>query len=89
MRAASRKPGEVSRRAERTKHERYPGPELVPFAVEVGGRLGTEARAFLLNETRLLPRDMQTRELQRAYRVVSCALQVEVARQLRKAAGLK
>ena len=44
---------------------------------------------FLLNEVRLLPQDMQTRELQRAYRVVSCALQVEVARQLRKAAGLK
>ena len=89
VRAASRKPGEASRQAERTKHERYPGPQLAPFAVEVGGRLGAEARAFLLSEVRQLPRDMQTRELQRAYKAVSCALQVELARQLRKAAGVK
>ena len=79
----------ASRRAERVKHERYPGVQLVPFAVEVGGRLGAEARTFLLNETRQLPRDLQAKELSRACRVVSCALQVEVARQLRRAAALK
>ena len=87
--AASRRDGEASRRAERSKHERYPGPQLVPFALEVGGRVGAEARAFLLGEVRELPPDVQQRELQRAYKVVSCALQTELARQLRKAAGVK
>ena len=89
VRAASRKEGELAGRAERSKHERYPGQQLTAFAVEVGGRLGGEARAFLLAETRQLPKDLQAKELQRAYKVVSCALQTEVARQLRKAAGLK
>ena len=44
---------------------------------------------YLLRFACELPRDIQSRELQRAYKVVSCALQTEVAWQLRKAAGLK
>ena len=48
VRLAARKDGEASRRAEREKHERYPGPRLTPFAVETPGRLGAEARLWLL-----------------------------------------
>ena len=88
VRAAARKDGEASRRAEREKHTRYPGPRLTPFAVELPGRLGAEARLWLLSQVRRLPKDQQSFELARAYRVVSCAVQAEAARQLRKAAGL-
>ena len=89
VRAACRRDGEATRRAERSKHQRYPGPQLTAFALEAPGRVGAEAKAWLLNEVRQLPPDTQTKELARAYRVVSCALQTEVVRQLRKAAGLR
>ena len=39
--------GHASRRAEVTKRARYPSADSVPFAVETGGRLGADARAFL------------------------------------------
>ena len=48
LRWAARKDGEATRRAERGKHERYPGPRLTPFAVETPGRIGAEARGWLL-----------------------------------------
>ena len=88
-RAAARKDGEAARRAEREKHERYPGPHLTPFAVETPGRVGAEARFWLLAMVRELPADIQSYELERAYRLVSCAVQSECAQQLRKAAGPK
>ena len=87
--AASRKDGEASRRAEREKHARYPGEQLTPFALEIGGRIGAEARLWLLSEIRLLPDDIQTMELARAYRVISCALQTGIVKQLRRASGTK
>ena len=86
---AARRDGEASRRGERDKHARYPGDRLVPFVVEVGGRVGAEARHWLRNLTRELPADQQAAELTRAYKAVSCALQSEVARQLRTSAGLR
>ena len=89
VRAAARKDGVATRRAERQKHERYPGPLLTPFVVETPGRLGAEARFWLLTHVRQLPPEQQTKELTRAYQVVSCAVQGAVASQLRKAAGLK
>ena len=89
VRRAARKDGEATRRAEREKHQRYPGPQLTPFAVESPGRLGAEARLWLLQQVRSLPQDQQAKELARAYRVVSCAVQGEVARQLRRAAALR
>ena len=46
-------------------------------------------RQWLLAHVRELPKDMQTSKLARAYRVLSCALQRQVARQLRRAAGLR
>ena len=89
LRAAARKDGEACRRGEREKHARYPGGRLIPFALETGGRVGGEARQWLRTQVRDLPEDIQGFELARAYRVVSCGLQGQVARQLRKAAGLK
>ena len=89
MRRAARRDGEASRRAERAKHARYPGPRLTPFAVETPGRLGAEARQWLLTQVRALPQDQQMKELTRAYKVVSCAVQGETAQQLRRAAGLR
>ena len=88
-RAAARKDGEATRRAEREKHVRYPGPHLTPIAIETAGRVGAEARFWLLAMVRELPADMQSSELDRAYRVISCSVQSEAAKQLRKAAGLK
>ena len=86
--AAARRDGEAARRGEREKHTRYPGDRLVPFVLECGGRLGGEARHWLSSHVVQLPADTQQQELTRAYKVVSCALQGQVARQLRKAAGL-
>ena len=87
--AAARKPGEASRRAERQKHERYPGPQLTAFVVELAGRLGGEARLWLRRQVLALPQDLRAAELSRAYKVVSCTVQSQLALQLRKASGLK
>ena len=88
LRRAARKDGEATRRAERGKHERYPGPRLTPFAVETPGRIGAEARGWLLSQVRTQPEETQFLELARAYKVVSCAVQAECALQLRRAAGM-
>ena len=40
-------------------------------------------------QVRLLPEDEQQRELASAYKVLSCGLQADVAKQLRSAAGLR
>ena len=87
--AAARKPGEAGRRAEREKHERYPGPQLTAFVVELAGRLGGEARLWLRQQVLELPADLRTAELARAYKVVSCTVQSQVALQLRRASGLR
>ena len=86
---AGRRPGEAARRAEREKHERYPGPELVAFAAELPGRLGAEARSWLKQQVRKLPEDLWTSELTRAYKAVSCAVQTQAALQLRRSHGLR
>ncbi len=88
VRAAARREGEAGRRAERAKHERYPSARLTPFTVETPGRLGAEARLWLLSQIRALPDDTQTAELLRAYKAISCTVQSESALQLRRAAGL-
>ena len=86
---AARRAGEAARRGEREKHERYPGEQLTAFAVETYGRVGAEARQWLKRLTAELPEDVQITELTRAYKVISCAVQAELAEQLRAASGLK
>ena len=89
LRVAARRDGEASRRGERDKHARYPGARLTPFVLEAGGRMGAEARFWLLSQVRQMPEDQQQRELARAYKVLSCGLQADTAKQLRSAAGLR
>ena len=78
-RARARRDGHATRRAEINKRARYASADLVPFAVETGGRLGADARAFLVRCAEAAPdRD---KELQYLYRAVSSVLQSGVARQ--------
>ena len=86
---AGRRAGEAARRAERQKHARYPGDALPAFAVETYGRLGAEARQWLRRLAADLPDDTRTAELTRAYKVISCAVQAELAEQLRAASDLR
>ena len=53
------------------------------------GRIGAEARFWILEQVRHLPDDMQARELDRAYRLINCCVQGYIALQLRRAAGLR
>ena len=86
---AARRPGEAARAAEREKHARYPGDRLTPFVIEAPGRLGGEARQWLVRQARSCPEDQQSFELIRAYKVVSCVVQTQLALQRRRAAGLR
>ena len=45
--AASTKPGHMAKRAEKTKFDRYPHINLVPFILEATGRPGPHARKFI------------------------------------------
>ena len=45
--AASTKPGLMAKRAEKTKFDRYPHINLVPFILETTGQLGPHARKFI------------------------------------------
>ena len=86
---AARRGDEAARRGERCKHDRYPGNALTAFVVEAHGRVGGEARQWIRRMTLALPADEQTKEQARAYQAISCTLQTHLARQLRKAAGLR
>ena len=66
--------------AEIAKGSRCPSEELVPFAVETGGRLGNAARAFLMGLADAA--DDPVNERVALYRAVSSVLQDGVARQL-------
>jgi hypothetical protein len=78
--ACAKRDGYAARRAAIAKRSKYDSAELVPFAVETGGHLGTDARAFVkrLSEHAESPE----LELQYAYRALSVILQDGVARQL-------
>ena len=45
--AASTKPGVMAKKAEKTKFDRYPHINLVPFILETTGRPGPHARKFI------------------------------------------
>ena len=79
----ARRDGFAARRATMVKRARYPTNGLVPFAVETGGRLSTEARAFIVRMAGAA--ENRTTELQYLYRAISSVLQDGVARQLLKA----
>ena len=89
--AAARRQGEAARRGEREKHQRYDaaGDSLTAFVVEAAGCIGGEARQWLRQQAAEQPDDLYTKELTRACKVVSCAVQSRLALQLRRAAGLR
>ena len=89
VRAAAKKDGVPSTRAEQEKHARYPVSGLVAFAVEGCGRLGGEARSWLRIGAAVQPEDTQVRELTRAHRVISAVVHGQTSRAMRLAAGLK
>ena len=78
--ACARRDGHASRRAAITKRARYPTQDLDPFALETGGRMGNDARAFL--SCLADAADDRTGELQYLQRAISSVLQGGVAMML-------
>ena len=81
--ACARRDGFAARRAAIAKRGKYLGPDLVPFAMETGGRLGTEARAFVKRLAHAS--EEPTKEAMYIYKALSVVLQDGVARQLMQA----
>ena len=79
----SRRDGYAARRASVSKRTKYDQADLVPFAIETGGRLGADARSFLRKLAAEAPDP--TAELTYMYWAVSALLQDGVARQFRVA----
>ena len=67
--------GAAAAHEEREKHWRYPGPDLIPFVVEAGGRMGVSAESFLRS---VVPKDLEDRpaEIAAAKQALSCLLQL-------------
>ena len=78
--------GAAAARAADGKRLRYPGPDLVPFAIEALGRPGRDAIAFLRS---LAPVDPESRSvaLGAAWQALSVTLQMENTELLLSAAG--
>ena len=83
--ACSRRDGYAARRAAVAKRRKYDDPDLLPFAIETGGRLGADARSLL--SAMAARAENPTKELSYLYRAVSSLLQDGVARQLEKVTG--
>ena len=47
--AASTRPGHMAKRAEKSKYDRYPHINLVPFTLETTGQPGPHGRKFISN----------------------------------------
>ena len=69
-------------RRERKKHQRYPGPELVPFVMDVRGRWGREAEAWLRRAVRRCPAEERADKARECRYAVAVALQEHCAEQL-------
>ena len=74
-RSAASRDGGLALALERTKRTRYPHPELVPLALESGGRMGPSALALMRALHAPLPPDERVVAMRRAYRRVATALQ--------------
>ena len=80
--ACARRDGHSCRRAAVAKRRRYPSNDLVPFALETGGRLGADARVLL---ARMAAASADpAREILYLQRAISSILQDGVSRQLLK-----
>ena len=75
---------------EKAKHNRYPGPGLKPFAIDIRGRWGVEALAWARMLVRRKPQDEQVAWMMDLRWKVSAALQSAVAEQCnRSMLGIK
>lgn len=79
-RGCARRDGHAARRAECLKRSRYPAHDLIPFAMETGGRLGMAARAFVTKCAEVA--EDPAKERAYVYRAISTTLQDGIARQL-------
>ena len=77
--------GHASRRAAVAKRARYPNRDLVPFALETGGRMGNDARAFLSRMADAA--EDRHSELQYLQRAISSVLQDGIAMMLQPKLG--
>jgi hypothetical protein len=80
-RARAARDGAAAARAEDGKRMRYPGPNLVPFVIELLGRPGADAIALLRS---FAPRDPMERSeaLGKAWQALSVQIQIAHAEQL-------
>lgn len=82
MAEAANKPGHAASRAEHQTRVRYPHRDLIPFAVELGGRPGPSATKYiksLFTTTTTAHRDFTAAD---AWTCISTALQAAVAEQV-------
>ena len=78
--ACARRDGFAARRACIAKRSKYPSRDLIPFAIETGGRLSADARALVKRLAAATEDPTQTATS--IYKAVSTVLQDGVARQL-------
>ena len=71
---------------ERRKHNRYPGPNLYPIVMDVRGRWGAEAEAWLKRQLRSLPERARAAARQLLRTRLALALRSQVAEQIALAA---
>ena len=79
--AAANRNAYAAKRMEAIKRARYPGVNLIPFVIELGGRPGPSARKLI---TDLFEHETQDREssIAQAWTMLSCVLQNSIARQI-------
>ena len=85
---AANKPGYAALRAEYGKRQRYPVPNMIPFALELGGRPGPTAKLFI---RQLFSTDGATTDqrIADAWSTISTALHSAVATQINKTGTLQ
>ena len=72
-------------RRERRKHIRYPGRGLYPFVLDIRGRWGREAHAFVQAMVGGLPKEKRADAIRHCRRAVAVAFQTGIANQIHAA----
>ena len=84
---ANHRAGHAIERRERMKHGRYPGPGLFPFVLDIRGRWGREAHAFVQSMVGSLDKKDRATAMRDCRSAISRALQTLAAEQLLTAAA--
>ena len=83
---AARRAMTALERREKMKHARYPGAGLFAFVLDVRGRWGKEAHAFVQSVAGTLDKRLRAEAIRSCRRRVSRALQIATAEQVMSAA---